>query len=591
MRFLLALFLSLSAHAQISPGSVDANIVGGSVTVVPSGTQAVSGTLTCNAGTGTQAVSLASQPLPTGASTETTLAAVNTKLPSGLTVSATRLLTDGSGVTQPVSGTLTCNAGTGTLAVSAASLPLPTGAATEASITNGNQIAQVRGTYNTTAPTLTNGTNSNLQLDVNGNLKIASFNNNGASAVVLSSTGDFFLQTGMLKYSGVTFEVSGTWAGTIEAAVSSDGGSTYHTIPVVPVNLITGTTQTSVTSNGLYYFPISGDAVKISMTAFTSGSATVRTAYTTNAQNPSQNVLLAQIAQNTGAQATDTIQSGTITALNGNVAVSAQGGYTVTARVSGTWVGTLVAEGLMADGTTWQQLPLYTVGTTLPYPQSLTTTANGSFAITGGGYTQIRIRASAFTSGTVNVALNASLAQQTVFSAQLGVWTLTQPGPRSYAASVLAFTPAATPTDVFTITGAANTLTRIRRLSFDCTQTTTGSINIQIIKRSTANTAGTAVTDTAVPFDSTNAAATSVVRHYTANPTLGTLVGVFHSEKLFVPAPAEDSEGDELRMDYVSYTGIQLPTLRSASEVLAINMNGATLAGGSCSATIRWTEE
>jgi len=40
-------------------------------------------------------------PLPTGASSETTLSSVNTKIPSNLTVSSTRLLVDGSGVTQP----------------------------------------------------------------------------------------------------------------------------------------------------------------------------------------------------------------------------------------------------------------------------------------------------------------------------------------------------------------------------------------------------------------------------------------------------------------------------------------------------------
>ncbi|CAK0741503.1 hypothetical protein CCP1ISM_130010 [Azospirillaceae bacterium] len=44
--------------------------------------------------------------LPTNAATETTLSALNIKIPSGLTVSATRLLVDGSGVTQPVSGNL-----------------------------------------------------------------------------------------------------------------------------------------------------------------------------------------------------------------------------------------------------------------------------------------------------------------------------------------------------------------------------------------------------------------------------------------------------------------------------------------------------
>lgn len=46
---------------------------------------------------------------------------------------------DGSAVTQPVSGTVTANAGTGTMAVSAASLPLPAGAAQDATLTGGTQ--------------------------------------------------------------------------------------------------------------------------------------------------------------------------------------------------------------------------------------------------------------------------------------------------------------------------------------------------------------------------------------------------------------------------------------------------------------------
>ena len=55
--------------------------------------------------------------LPTGAATETTLSTLNGKIPSNLTVSSTRLLVDGSGVTQPISGTVTANAGTGTMNV------------------------------------------------------------------------------------------------------------------------------------------------------------------------------------------------------------------------------------------------------------------------------------------------------------------------------------------------------------------------------------------------------------------------------------------------------------------------------------------
>jgi len=62
-------------------------------------TQPVSGTVTANLGT------------LNGTATETTLSTLSAKVPSNLTVTSTRLLVDGSGVTQPISGTVTANTG------------------------------------------------------------------------------------------------------------------------------------------------------------------------------------------------------------------------------------------------------------------------------------------------------------------------------------------------------------------------------------------------------------------------------------------------------------------------------------------------
>jgi hypothetical protein len=76
-----------------------------------------------NAGTFAVQVSAA---LPAGTNT---VGAVNL---AQYAPSSGRLPVDGSGVTQPISGTVTANAGSGTFAVSAASLPLPSGAATAA---------------------------------------------------------------------------------------------------------------------------------------------------------------------------------------------------------------------------------------------------------------------------------------------------------------------------------------------------------------------------------------------------------------------------------------------------------------------------
>lgn len=95
----------------------------------------------------TNNVTIVSSVLPTGAATEakqdvanTSLSSLDGKLPAGLTVVANRLVVDNSQVTQPIS---------------AAFLPLPTGAATDA-----NQLAQLDELVDI---------NSNL-VDVNNNL-------------------------------------------------------------------------------------------------------------------------------------------------------------------------------------------------------------------------------------------------------------------------------------------------------------------------------------------------------------------------------------------------------------------------------------
>lgn len=93
----------------------------------------------------TQPVSVNSLPLPSGAATEakqdtgnTSLSNIDNKIPASLTVSSTRLLVDGSGVTQPVSGSVSVSNFPATQPISAVALPLPSGASTEAKQDTGN---------------------------------------------------------------------------------------------------------------------------------------------------------------------------------------------------------------------------------------------------------------------------------------------------------------------------------------------------------------------------------------------------------------------------------------------------------------------
>jgi hypothetical protein len=68
----------------------------------------------------TGAVVVSSSALPTGAATEATLSTLNGKVPANLTVTSTRLLVDGSGVTQPVSGTITATIAAGATTIAKA---------------------------------------------------------------------------------------------------------------------------------------------------------------------------------------------------------------------------------------------------------------------------------------------------------------------------------------------------------------------------------------------------------------------------------------------------------------------------------------
>jgi hypothetical protein len=107
---------------------------------------------TANAGTNLNTSALA---LESGGN----LAGINTKLPSGLTVTSTRLLVDGSGVTQPVSITTLPALGTGTNNIGSitditGTVSLPTGAATSVNQTTANtSLSSIDGKI----PALVNG--------------------------------------------------------------------------------------------------------------------------------------------------------------------------------------------------------------------------------------------------------------------------------------------------------------------------------------------------------------------------------------------------------------------------------------------------
>jgi hypothetical protein len=111
------------------------------------------------------------------------------------------------------------------------------------------------------------------------------------------------------------------------------------------------------------------------------------------------------------AAAGDTVATGTIIALNGAVSVAHAGQSSVGVLLTGTWTATITPQVSYDGGTTWAST--FFVNPTTGVPQA-TTVANGSFAIADtAGSGNVRVTATAFTSGTVTVTLRSAASTDT----------------------------------------------------------------------------------------------------------------------------------------------------------------------------------
>lgn len=292
------------------------------------------------------------------------------------------------------------------------------------------------------------------------------------------------------------------------------------------------------------------------------------------------------------ATTVDKTTTGTMGALNATVALTLNGTSSALFVLSGTWVGTVIAEGTLDGFTTSSTLSM--VQTTGAISNT-GVSANGNYRIlVTNGYTQVRLRMSAYTSGTASATMNASASPSHAYAWQLnplnlnGQMAALDGQKTTYRSSAISIALAATTTDFFTITGSASKTIRV--LYTDCAFTGGGlNYNFQLVKRSTANTGGTPTVSTVVPNDSTNAAGTATVLAYTANPTLGTLVGAVGSGKAVSPTATTAQSSLTNPFSFGNRPG-QSVVLRGTGEVLAWNGNAVTGAtNASCWA--EWSEE
>ena len=162
---------------------------------------------------------------------------------------------------------------------------------------------------------------------------------------------------------------------------------------------------------------------------------------------------------------------------------------------------------------------------------------------------------------------------------------------QTYKACILGLASAVTATDIFTISGSSTKIIKLRDIQVTGLQSLASTIDMVVIKRSTPDSGGTSTTITAVPVNSNNAAATAVIKAYTANPTLGTLIGNMIATKIFV---SDNSKSFTAPSDktLLNVNPLWQPiTLNNANETIAINLNGVTVTGSSFDISIIWTEQ
>jgi len=107
----------------------------------------------------------------------------------------------------------------------------------------------------------------------------------------------------------------------------------------------------------------------------------------------------------------DVLASGTLGAAEATVEIASANLGSAGLGITGTWVGTIVVEGDHGDSV-WRSIPLIH---SLTAAAVTSTTANGSWFIGLAGFETIRVRMSAWTSGTATVYIEGT-------SAPAGVW-------------------------------------------------------------------------------------------------------------------------------------------------------------------------
>jgi len=236
---------------------------------------------------------------------------------------------------------------------------------------------------------------------------VFAINHTFQSAAVANANGTA-LSVGGLPAVGVQVEGITTATVTFEGTID---GSTWYAVQ--GVNATTGAMATSTTADGLFQVPVTGyDQLRCRISGYSAGTITVSGKAVTHGGASAPVDVVDRIGRLVGKMTNyDVLASGTLGVAQATVELACAGLGTVGCGLSGTWAGTIVAEVEVGDSV-WDPIPLVNNSTGAA---ALSTTANGNFLLGVAGALTLRIRMSAYSSGTATVYLEGSSAGNGVF--------------------------------------------------------------------------------------------------------------------------------------------------------------------------------
>ncbi len=149
----------------------------------------------------------------------------------------------------------------------------------------------------------------------------------------------------------------------------------------------------------------------------------------------------------------------------------------------------------------------------------------------------------------------------------------------TYSAVIRNLSLANNPTCIVSISGFASKVIELVKVeAYITSSTTAGQIDVSLVKGSALNTGGASTLVSGTSYDSSDALPTAVVRSYTTNPTLGTVVGSIAVSNTAIglgsatpPIPFKEV--------FIGRDGIKRPTIRGVNEVIYISLNGGAILG------------